>query len=284
VSAGLFKAPTKNYWSTSLNGAIDDDDTTITLNSTTNLQSPGYLVINREDSSGTATSTAREVIKFTGIDGSDITGVTRGADNSTARSHADGSLVEAVYTVGMHNDQRDAINAEHGTDGTHSLIASATITAANIAGLRGANASITNIYANTITANSDIAGVGGQFMWTRSGALATVQAATASDTHFPLMRVTKNLTVNSFYASLISAPSLAVFLMDISHGSSPTGDFSSIFSSVGQIDIGEYDTSSCASPAIISLTSLASGSLLRAEIDSHGSAGGLGAILQVTSR
>jgi len=130
MGAGLFKAPTKNFWSTSLNGAIDDDDTTITLNSATNLQYPGYLVINREDSSGTATSTAREVIKFTGIDGSDITGVTRAADNSTARSHADGSLVEAVYAIGMHNDQRDAIDAEHTVAGAHTTDVIAEKTAA----------------------------------------------------------------------------------------------------------------------------------------------------------
>ena len=278
MSAGLFKAPTANYWSTSLNGSIDDDDTTITLNSATNLQAPGYLVINREDNAGTATPNSREVIKFTAIDGSDITGVTRAADNSTARSHADGSLVEAIYTVGMHNDQRDAMAAEHAVAGTHSIIANVTITAGNVVGLRGASASISNVNADTF------AGVGGQFMWSRSGALATVQAATAGDTHFPYMLATKNLTINSFYASLTSAPSTAVLLFDISHGSTPTGDFSSIFTSVGHIDIGEYTSASSASPAIISLTSLASGSLLRAEIDSHGSAGGLGAVLQCTSR
>lgn len=274
MSAGLFKAPTKNYWSTTLNGSLDDDDTTITLNSATNLQYPGYLVINREDNAGTATSGSREVIKFTGIDGSDITGVTRAADNSTARSHADGSLVEATYTVGMHNDQRDAMNAEHAVAGTHSIIASATITTANVNTLNVA----------TFVPTTSVPEVGGQFMWSRSGALATVLAATAGDTHFPYMLATKDLTINSFYASLTSAPSTAVLLFDISHGSTPTGDFTSIFTSVGHVDIGEYTSTSSASPAILSLTSLASGSLLRAEINSHGAAGGLGAVLQCTSR
>jgi len=284
MASGLFKAPTINFKSTSLNGAIDDDDTTITVNSATNLQFPGYIVINREDSGGTATPDSREVVSYTGISGSDLTGCTRAEDNSTARSHADGSLVEPAYTVGMHNDQRDAINAEHAVAGTHSIIANATITTTNINALRAASASITTINANKITAASDIAGVGGQFMWTRSGALATVQAATAGDTHFPMMYATKNLTINSFFGSLISAPSLAVLLFDISHGSTPTGDFATIFTSVGHIDIGEYTTTSSASPAILALTSLASGSLLRAEIDSHGESGGLGAVLQVTSR
>jgi len=98
-----YVAPTTNYVSTSLNGAINDSVDTITLNSTTNLQAPGYLVLDRKDGSGTATPSAREVIYFTGISGSDITGVTRGADNSTARSHSDGALVESTPTVGMWN-------------------------------------------------------------------------------------------------------------------------------------------------------------------------------------
>jgi len=67
------------------------------------LQAPGYLVINREDGSGGATPNAREVISFTGISGSDITGVTRGADGSTAQAHNDGALVEATVTVGLFN-------------------------------------------------------------------------------------------------------------------------------------------------------------------------------------
>ena len=98
-----FLAPTSNFWSTTLNGAISDTAETITLNSVTGLQSPGYLVINREDGSGGATPNAREVIYFTGISGSDITGVTRGADSSTARSHSDGALVESTMTVGVWN-------------------------------------------------------------------------------------------------------------------------------------------------------------------------------------
>ena len=43
------------------------------------------------------------MIYFTGISGSDITGVTRGADGSTARSHSDGALVESTMTVGVWN-------------------------------------------------------------------------------------------------------------------------------------------------------------------------------------
>src|SRR3990167_6941718 len=98
-----YVSPTSNFWSTTLNGAISNSATTITLNSVTGLQAPGYLVLNREDGSGNATPGAREVIYFTGISGSDITGVVRGADGSTARTHSDGALVESVMTVGVWN-------------------------------------------------------------------------------------------------------------------------------------------------------------------------------------
>lgn len=122
------KTPTIDFWSTSLNGAINDSVDTITLNSTTNLQAPGRLIINRQDSVGANTPSSREVISFTGISGSDITGVTRGADNSTARSHADGSLVESAPSVGWSNDNYAAIVAEHNTDGTHSDITADSVT------------------------------------------------------------------------------------------------------------------------------------------------------------
>lgn len=119
--ATLEKAPTSNFWSTSLNGAINDSVTTITLNSTTGLQAPGRLVINRQDSTGKNTPSAREVISFTGISGSDLTGVTRGADNSTARSHADGSLVESAMVVGNWDALYKVVNQEHSTSGVHSV-------------------------------------------------------------------------------------------------------------------------------------------------------------------
>lgn len=278
MSAGLFKAPTSNFWSTSLNGAINSSVDTITLNSTTGLQAPGYLIIDREDNAGTATSTSREIIKFTGIAGNDITGVTRAADGSTARSHSDGALVEAVFTIGMHNDQRDTINAEHNTNGTHGVIANATITTTNIVNAVISTATITN--ANLVRP----IGVSGQFLWTRSGALTTVLNATASDTHFPLQRASKNLTLTSFYGSLLSAPSIKPLELDISYNSLPTGVFTSIFSVKPFIDIGEYTTGSAATASTLALTSLASGSFLRFEVRMHGGSGGLTGQLMATER
>ncbi len=278
MAVTLNVAPTTNYFSTSLNGAINDSVQTITLNSTTNLQAPGSLVLSREDGSGTATPNAREIITFTGIDGSDLTGVTRGADNSTARSHSDGALVEATMTVGLWNDLTDYLDVSHASNGTLLPVSTLTITNVRATNITGSTASISTVNADTIV------GVGGQAYWSRSGALATASPSVATDTHFPLVKVTKELTINSFYGSLMSTPSLALFQCDISHGSHPTGDFASIFTTVPTIDKGEHDTDSAATAAVLSLTSLASGSLLRFEIDAHGESGVLGASLQVTSR
>ena len=125
----LFKAPTSNFWSTTLNGAINSAVDEITLNSVTGLQAPGYLIIDRQDGNDNDTPENREVVYFTGINGNSLTGVDRGADGSTARSHSDGSLVEAVPTVGMWNDQRDWAVVEHEVDGTHKSAAVTTLKA-----------------------------------------------------------------------------------------------------------------------------------------------------------
>ena len=108
--SSIFFAPAANFLSTTLNGAINDSVQTITLNSTTNVNFPGYIVIDRTNSSGTSTPNAREVIFFTGVSGSNLTGCTRAADNSTARSHANGAIVEFTPTVGLWNSLASAVS------------------------------------------------------------------------------------------------------------------------------------------------------------------------------
>jgi len=58
----------------------------------------------------------------------------------------------------------------------------------------------------------------------------------------------------------------------------------SIFSTAATIDKGEHDTVTAATPAVLGLTSLASGALLRFEVDAPGNAGDMGASLSVKSR
>jgi hypothetical protein len=125
----IFLGPTQNYVSTTLNGTITDSIQTITLNDASKMQAPGYIVIDREDGNGTSTPNSREIVYFTGISGNDLTGCERAADNSTARSHSDGALVEAVLTVGMWNSLATSVSASLNEGGTGLHISDATITA-----------------------------------------------------------------------------------------------------------------------------------------------------------
>ena len=137
----IFNAPTTNFIQTTLNGAITSSAQTITLNSTTGMQAPGYVVIDRTDSAGTATPNAREVVSYTGISTNDLTGCTRAADNSTARSHSDGAVVETTFTTGMYNNLATIIATSMTSDGylkainSPVSIAYAQLTQANIASI-----------------------------------------------------------------------------------------------------------------------------------------------------
>ena len=113
----LFVASTANFIQKTLNGSINDTATTITLSSTTSMQAPGYIVIDRENSSGTATPNSREVVSYTGISSNDLTGCTRGADGSTARSHNDGAIIEVSPTAGMWNSLTTVIATAMTSDG-----------------------------------------------------------------------------------------------------------------------------------------------------------------------
>lgn len=168
----FYKAPEANFWSTTLNGDISDSVDTITLTSVANLQAPGCIVVDREDGSGTATPGSREVITFTGISGSDLTGCTRGAMNSVARAHTDGALVEAVMGVDYWNDLRNAVAVALTTDGT-GLAISGTASIAAIS----ADSFKTQTIAGTSTASINTLTTG----TLTSGALHGTTAAFASN-------------------------------------------------------------------------------------------------------
>lgn len=151
MAANLFKAPGINFVSTSINGAINSSVDTITLNSTANLKAPGYIVIDRQDATGTNTPNAREVVSYTGISGSDLTGCGRNADGSTARSHADEALVEPVLTVGMWNDQQDFLAVSLSTvDGSLRPMAAASIVALTTTNLSFASIVTGNVPLNPV--------------------------------------------------------------------------------------------------------------------------------------
>ena len=129
-------APSTNFLEKTLNGSINASATTITLSNTTNVKAPGYAVIDRVNSAGVATPASREVISFTGISGNDLTGVTRGADGSTATTHNDGAVVEFTPTVGLWNSLATIVSAGFDGDGYLRAITSpVSLTNLNAGGL-----------------------------------------------------------------------------------------------------------------------------------------------------
>lgn len=81
-----------NAYETSLDGSITAVADTISLASVVGLRAPGYLVIEKDDGA------KREYISFTGISGSDLTGVARGMPGSVAgaQAHDGGKLVHSI--------------------------------------------------------------------------------------------------------------------------------------------------------------------------------------------
>jgi len=120
MTAKLWKTGTSNAITTTLNGSITSSDTTIALTSSTGLQYPGIIVVDRVDANDTATPLIREYISFTGISGNSLTGCVRtGLGGSTAQSHNSGATVEEVWSVDHWNDFISAFTAEHSLLGIH---------------------------------------------------------------------------------------------------------------------------------------------------------------------
>lgn len=277
----FWNAPTTNAFSTTLNGSISDSVQTITLNSVTGLQNKnGVLVIDRQDSSGTNTPSKREYISFTGVSGSTVTGVTRGVAGSTAQSHADGALVEAIIDVTQWNDLVDISKVEHTVTGAH-IISAPTIL--GIAEAQRINltslASIAELQVNNLSA-----GVKGQIFFQKTGALTTSLVTSSQTGQMGWVRTTKNLTINSAYAGVMSAPSLGVAQFNVMFYSTPTSLPTTIFSTKPTIDVGEYSTDTAATAPVVAFTSLASGTLLKPEILQPQGAGELLLQLAVTER
>ena len=156
MTAFLWESPTTNAFQTQLNGTVGSGDTTITLNSVTGLVAPGVLVIDRQDGAGNNTANKREYITFTGVAGSQVTGVTRGDAGSTAQSHTSGALVEAVVSVTHWGDMKDFLEVEHDAGGRH-VIATATVAYGELIRLAVTSiASIARLQTPTLVATSGL--------------------------------------------------------------------------------------------------------------------------------
>lgn len=278
MANSFFLAPNVNFKQTTLNGNINDSVQTITLNSTSNLLSPGYIVIDRQNAAGTNTPDSREVIYYTGISGNDLTGCVRGADNSTNRSHSSGAIVETMPTVGMWNSLSTIVSTAITSDGLLKSNSSISLTGLSVNG----TASIATLNVGTIASSLPVKG---HFLWTVSGALTTSLATSTNTSQIAFLRATKNLTLSNVYLGLNSAPSLAPAQVDIYYKSTPTGPTgTSIFSVRPLVGIGLNENTAGATGGTLTLTSLASGLLLYPEIRQPGGAGDLTLQLIATER
>lgn len=295
--ATLWKAPTANFVTTTLNGAIDISTTSITLNSTTGMQFPGYIVIDRVDTSNTSTPNAREVVSFTGISSQTLTGCTRGADTSTARSHSDGAIVETMPTIGMWNDLYTSVNAALTADGVIKAVISpvsiargefiqfALTSNASVRRIEGINGAFSSVVSIAQVQSNTYSGSKGHFLWIQSGALTTSLATSTNTSQIPFLRATKNLTINSAYVGLNSAASLGPVQVDIYYKSTPTGATgTSIFSVRPLVGIGLNENLSGSTVGTLTLTSLASGVLLYPELRQPNGSGDLTLQLIATER
>lgn len=143
-----------NNFSTNLTSDITSSATTIALDSVASLPSTqGILVIDRVNSSGTATPSTREYIRYSSIAGSsvvlDSAVVGRGFGGSTAQAHSAGAVVEMVVTAEHHNLLIDAFEAEHSDAGRHTFTDKAPVM--NVKMLAYLNAAQTNLTDGTWT-------------------------------------------------------------------------------------------------------------------------------------
>lgn len=150
MTASIWKVGTTNAFSTTLNGGITNTDTTINLTTTTGLQAPGVLAIDRVDANNTSTPTAREYISFTGIDGNAINGCTRGLGGSTAQSHSSGARVEENWSITHWNDFLDAFAASHTSAGA---IVTSTASIVTIIGQNGTFSNSLNVSGASLIGN-----------------------------------------------------------------------------------------------------------------------------------
>jgi len=124
--AKLYKPPVQNAQQFTLDTQMGASDNSATLNQNVEsiLQAPGIGWVDRVDSSGGLTPTKREYFDFTGVNGSQLTGIARGLAGSTAQVHAVGAIVEFGPDVIQAQAVYDVITTEHSTNGVHASLPS----------------------------------------------------------------------------------------------------------------------------------------------------------------
>lgn len=147
----LPKAPTIDFLAPSLAASISDSATSFDVDDASRIQTPTYATIDRVDANGTKTPDKREVIYISSKSTNTLT-VTRGVNNSTARSHSAGAKLEPVLSVGQWADLYSWATADHvAADGSHDISKIAVLSGATIQTLAGKILSSPTITSPTVT-------------------------------------------------------------------------------------------------------------------------------------
>jgi len=96
MAQAIKASPTANFVQKTLGAPLAAAATTVTLNNTTSIPNlPGVFIVDRINSSDVETPSAREVVSYTAVSGSTLTGLTRNADASGSdQTHAINAVVE----------------------------------------------------------------------------------------------------------------------------------------------------------------------------------------------
>lgn len=160
------------------------------------------ITVDQFNATGTPTPTLREVM--TGVvSGSQIIDLIRGQDDTTAQSHANGAIVQMVFTSQANNDLMTGILAQHTQSGAHGAITTTSITNAGTlvnTGLITANGGLdvaggtltlpsgsinfadllSTIFSGQVTSYTNTGSAGGTFYYMNLGGIKLLWGQTAS--------------------------------------------------------------------------------------------------------
>lgn len=160
--AELLNVPTQNSIQYTLDSQLSAGATSsLTLNQSVSgvVQAPGVCVIDRIDSSGNVTASKREYIKFSGVSGSQLTGLTRAQGGSSDQVHSVGAIVEFIPDVVWAQSVYDTITTEHSVGGVHASLPSLVqIRTGSIQALSTASINLLNIGARFSASGASIVG------------------------------------------------------------------------------------------------------------------------------
>lgn len=276
MTAQLWKTASSNGFNTSLNGSITDSAITITLSTTTGLQEPGVLVIDRVDSSGNKTPSLREYITYTGISGNDLTGVTRGVSSSTAQSHNSGAKVEEVFSVKHWMDLYDFLLVAHSTDGTLGSITATSVTSDTVTA-ETTNASLKLKGNGTGVVNSD-----GDTIEIVVVDYTTDLATGDGKAYVTIPKKLNGMNLDAVHARVITAGTTGTTDIQIHN----VTDAADMLSTVITIDSTETGSDTAATAAVINTATddVATNDLLRIDIDAISTTAPKGLILRLEFR